>query len=154
MLFKNRNQMVVWFGLHPDSVKISYLCVCVYLCMCVCTLYLSAAAGLSLLCTELGPQVLPFFLIPFFTSSNSSGLKRVLRPHVRLLSSWVTVKTVTTRVTTDSNNCSKLLSTLSGNLVYTSVRLLKRYYAICKIPVVIFLQCLFFLLTMQSSRVI
>lgn len=55
--------------------------------------YLSAAAGLSLLCTELGPQVRPFFLMPFFTSSNSSGLKRELRPHVRLLSSWVTVNT-------------------------------------------------------------
>lgn len=36
--------------------------------------YLSTAAGLSLVCTELGPQVLPFFFIPFFTSSNSSGL--------------------------------------------------------------------------------
>lgn len=61
-------------------------------CCCVCVyVYLSAAAGLSLLCTELGPHVRPFFLIPFLTSSNSSGLKRELRPHVRLLSSWVTV---------------------------------------------------------------
>uniref|UniRef100_A0A3Q2ZI33 Uncharacterized protein n=1 Tax=Hippocampus comes TaxID=109280 RepID=A0A3Q2ZI33_HIPCM len=47
--------------------------------------YLSVAAGLSLLCTELGPQVLPFFLMPLRKSSNSSGLKGALRPHLPLL---------------------------------------------------------------------
>lgn len=90
------------YGLHPDIIVEKLLAcfflLCVYLCVSLHTLYLSAAAGLSLLWTELGPQVLPFFLIPFFTSSNSSGLKRVLRPHVRLLSSCVTVNTVTTAV--------------------------------------------------------
>lgn len=79
-----------WKQILPYNTSVdqclTWACWCYYVCV-----YLSAAAGLSLLCTELGPQVLPFFLIPFFTSSNSSGLKRELRPHVRLLSSWVTV---------------------------------------------------------------